>query len=104
MSKSLIRLRKQNKKLRKQLKSKVEIKKLEEERIRLGEQNRRLLKQLKRSPTEKAVRRAFRNIGRDSFIVGKTIGKGLIRYGRFLDQKENTSRKRTKSLKRKSRR
>lgn len=101
MSRNIKQLRKQNEVLRNKLKSKVELHNLEEERIKLGEQNRRLLKQLRRSPGQKATLRTLRNIGRGAFIVGKSIGKGLIRYGRFLDQKEKVTRRRVKTLKRK---
>lgn len=97
---SIKQLRRQNLKLRNQLKSKVELHNLEEERIRLGEQNKRLLKQLRRSPSSKATLRTLRNIGKGALIVGKSLGKGLIAYGRFLNKAEKRNRRQARSLKR----
>lgn len=106
MAKSLKKLQAENKKLQEKISSKSELLKLEQERVRLSRQNKVLLKQLKRSPTDKAVRRTLGNVGKGAFIVGKSIGRGLIRYGRFLDERqqqlEGRSRKLKKVVKKKS--
>ena len=98
-SKSLARLRKQNADLKAKIKAESELVNLEEERIKLQVKNKQLLTQLRRSPTSKSARRTLGNIGRGLKITGKSLGKGLIRYGRFLDEKEQQANRRTKSLK-----
>lgn len=99
MALTLKQIKAQNQRLRDQLKAKVELKKLEEERISLAEQNKKLLKQLKRSPTSKAITRELNKVGRGLFVAGKTIGRGLIKYGRFLDEVERRNQSRERSLK-----
>lgn len=94
--KSLKKLRKQNEVLREKIQAEGELVRLEQERIRLGEQNRKLIRQLKRSPTEKAVRGVLNSAGKGLFIAGKSVGKGLIRYGKFLDEKENEHKKKVR--------
>ena len=100
MSKSIKQLRQQNERLRAKIKAESELVNLEEERVKLGQQNKRLLKDLRRSPASKSARRTLRNIGRGAFIVGKSIGKNLVRYGKFLDKVERRNQRATRKIKR----
>ncbi len=88
MAKSLKQLQKENKKLQEKIKARSDLVKLERESVSLGQKNRELLRQLKRSPTEKAIRRQLNLAGRGFFRGAKTIGSGLVRYGRFLNQEQ----------------
>ncbi len=95
-------LREKNQKLKQQLKDKVEVKNLEQEQVQLSRQNKILETQLKRSPTEKVIRGTLKSVGRGFLRGGVSVGKGLMRYGRFLDERERGINRQIKSVKRKS--
>lgn len=100
---TLQELQKQNKDLRNQLVSKREIEQIGRDRIKLLEQNKKLIRNLKGKPSTGTARRTLGVIGRGFFKGGKTIGKGVIAYGRFLEKQEQRSRQRVKTLKKISR-
>ncbi len=99
---TLKQLQAQNKKLRDQISKKSELKKLEEERVILGRQNKALIKQLKRSPNEKAVIRTLNQAGRGFLKGGASIGRGLVRYGRFLDERQKQLERNSRTVKKRS--
>ena len=103
MVRSLAKLRQENERLRKKISQEGDLIKLQEERVRLSRQNKQILKQLKRSPTEKAIRRAFKGTGINLFKNVKTIGQGIVKYGRFLNEQEKKAKRKEKSLKKSSR-
>lgn len=103
-SKSLAKLRSKNKKLEEQVGAKKELLQLEQDRLKLAKQNKQLLKEISRSPSEKVARQVLKDFGRGSFIAGKTIGKGLVNYGRFLDKQQTQNRRKAKTLKKTIRR
>ncbi len=95
-------LQKQNQRLKDQLSKRTELKKLEEERIRLQDQNKKLISELKRDPRTEKAKKVLGVVGRGFFRGGVTVGKGLIAYGRFLDEKERGTRRKVKTLKKSS--
>jgi hypothetical protein len=101
MAKSRIeQLREKNQSLKQQLKDKVEIKNLEQEQVQLSRQNKTLKAQLGRSPTEKAIRGTLKSLGKGFLKGGVSVGKGLMRYGRFLDERERGINRKIKTIKR----
>jgi len=105
MAKTLQELQAENKRLRNEAESRKELVKIGEERFKLDAQNKRLLKQLRRSPTGVAIRKTLGVTGKGFFKAGKSIGKGLIAYGRFLNKAEERNRRTIKKVsKTKSRR
>ena len=103
-TKSLAKLRLQNQRLRDKIKAESELINLERERIDLAKKNKRILIELRRSPSEKATRSALRSIGRGFFKGGKTLGKGLMRYARFIDKAERRNERASINLRKVSRR
>ncbi len=89
MAKTLKQLQKENKKLQEKIQARSDLVKLERKSVELRQQNRKLLGQLKRSPTEKAIRRQLNVAGRGFFKGAKSIGSGLVRYGRFLNEEQD---------------
>ncbi len=101
MAKTLQQLKADNARLMNEASSRIELVKIGEKRAELAQQNQKLLKQLRRSPTSVGIRRTLGKTGRGFFKAGKSVGKGLIRYGRFLNEVERKNQARTKSAKRK---
>ena len=104
MGKTLQQLQAENRRLINEAKSRTELVKIGEERAKLAEQNKRLLKQLRASPTGNQIRKSLGATGRGFFKVGKSVGKGLMRYGRFLNKLEQENQRRVQKVKRKAKR
>ena len=102
MAKSLKQLQRENKKLQEKIKAGSELVKLEQERVSLGQQNRKILRQLRRGPTEKAIRRELKAVGKGFFRGGVSVGKAVVRYGRFLDEQQQKSDRQSRKVKRKT--
>lgn len=99
MGKTLQQLKAENRRLLNEAASRKELVKIGEERAKLAEQNKRLLKQLRRSPTGVAIRKTLGVTGRGFFKAGKSVGKGLMRYGRFLNELEKQNQRKVKKIK-----
>ena len=97
--KSLAKLKLDNEKLRKQVDAKKELLQLEQDRLILAKQNKQLLKEIRRSPSQKAAKQVFKDFRKGAFVAGKTIGKGLINYGRFLDKQQTQNKRKARTLK-----
>lgn len=104
MARSLKKLQAENERLRKQVESREKLRELERERIQLSEKNKTLIKELKRDPRTEKAKKVLGVVGRGFFKGGVTVGKGLIAYGKFLDEKERGTRKKVKKLKKSSKR
>ena len=105
MAKTLKQLQKENKDLQDKIQARGDLVKLERKSVELRQQNKKLLKQLKRSPTEKAIRRQLNVAGKGFFKGAKSIGSGLVRYGRFLNEEQSKidrARSKVRKAKRKS--
>lgn len=89
MAKTLKQLQTENKKLQEKIQARSDLVKLERKSVELKQQNKKLLTQLKRSPTEKSIRRQLNVAGRGFFKGAKSIGSGLMRYGRFLNEEQS---------------
>ena len=99
MAKTLQELQKENKRLVNEAESRKELVKIGEERLKLQEQNKKLLKQLRATPTNIAIRKTLGVTGRGLFKAGKSVGKGLIRYGNFLEEQERKNVKKSSKVK-----
>lgn len=102
MGKTLQELQRENKRLINEAESRKELVKIGEERLSLQQQNQKLLKQLRRSPASVGIRNTLGHVGRGFFKGGKSVAKGLIRYGKFLDEAERRNERRTKTLRKTS--
>ena len=96
---TLQKLREQNKRLINEAESRKELVKIGEERARLAGQNKKLLKALRRSSTNVAARKILGVTGKGVFKAGKSIGKNLMRYGRFLEEAERKNQRQVKKIK-----
>ena len=99
MVKTVDQLMKENARLKSNLEEKRKLRDLENERIMLGKQNKKLLSELSRSPTNREARRVIGVVGKEVWKKGKTFGKNLAAYGRYLNEQENVNRRKTKTLK-----
>lgn len=102
MGKTLQELQRENRRLKNEAESRMELVKIGEERAKLAAQNQKLLKALNRSSTGVAIRKTLGVTGRGFFKAGKKIGSGLIRYGRFLDEAERRNEREARTIKRTS--
>ncbi len=99
MGRTLQELQAENKRLRNEAESRKELVKIWEERTKLAEQNKRLLKQLRRSPTGVGIRKTLGLTGRTFFKAGKSVGRGLVRYGKFLSEVERRNERKVRTIK-----
>ena len=102
--KGIAKLKLENQKLQAQVEAKRELLKLEQDRLNLSRQNKQLIKEISRSPREKAARGVLKDFRKGAFVAGKSIGKGLINYGRFLDKQQKQNKRRSRTLKKTIRR
>ncbi len=109
MSKTLQELQEKNKSLKNEAQFRRELVEIGEERNKsdeenkklekkLIEQNQRLSRGLNVSPTIIALRKTLDPIINFFFKLGKAIYKGLMRYGKFLNEQERKNQRRIKQL------